>query len=104
MVLSYVCANVYSPCNLQYYSSAYFCYYNYMNFTEAPNPDGTCSLYLFFGPGPTCYTPSPDVILGGSTDSYPELGPAVTFNNAKIYGGSSGRFSDEGGVQAAHLT
>jgi hypothetical protein len=69
MLLSYSQVNVYSVCGNQYYTHAYYDYYNYLNFTESPTPDYTFSLYLFSGHGPACYDPSPDVILGESTDS-----------------------------------
>jgi len=69
MLLSYSLVNVYSPCNNQYYNYAYYDYFAYQNFVQSPTPDGIFSLYLFFGPGPVCYIPSGDIILGSSTDS-----------------------------------
>lgn len=69
MLLSYYQVNVYSQCNNQYYYFAYYDYYNYQNFAESPSPDATFSFYGFFGPGPACYNPSPDDILGSSTDT-----------------------------------
>jgi len=105
MLLAYSQHNFYSQCNNQYYDYAYYDYYNYQNFTESPTPDATYEVYLFFGPGPVCATQSPDIILGGSTDSDPPpLGQDVTFRTAQIYGYPAVNFSNEGGLQQAHLT
>jgi hypothetical protein len=94
MLLSYALSNVYSPCNNQYYYYAYYDYYNYLNFNESPTPDGVVSLYLFFGPGPVCYTPSVDIVLGGSTDSdYQPNPPAahpVNFHETNHYDAGNG--------------
>jgi hypothetical protein len=50
--------------------------------------------------------PHPQIILGATHDAarVTTPGDAVTLNTAKIYQGSQGIFTDEGGTQAAHLT
>jgi hypothetical protein len=86
MLLSYSQYNCYSQCNNQYYSYAYYDYFNYLNFVESPTPGATFSLYLFFGSGPVCYTPSPDIIFGGSTDSASAPPPLrIPFASTKLH-------------------
>ena len=93
----------YSPCNSQYYYSAYNDYYNYQHFTETPSTPNAYGYYIFFGPGPQCYSYSSATILGQSTATVNvSLTPPVTFTMASIPG-AQGNFQYVSGYQYVNL-
>lgn len=92
-----------SPCNGQFYYSAYNDYYNYQHFVPTPSIPNTFGFYLFYGPGPQCYQYSPNTVLGQSTATASVNGqPDVTYVNASIPG-FQGNFESGGSVQFVDL-
>lgn len=93
----------YSPCDSQYYYSAYNDYYNYRHFTETPSTPNIYGFYIFFGPGPQCYSYTSATILGQSTATVNvSLTPPVAFTTASIPGAQS-NFQLVTGYQYASL-
>jgi hypothetical protein len=89
------------------YPYVHMVWYDYYNFSDfATYGIQTPIFYNFISTGPEVTRPTQPILLGGTHDDASVTTPVdrVIFKTAKIYQGDQATFSDEGGVQAAHLT
>jgi hypothetical protein len=103
MLAEYHVSYGYSPCNGDFYDSAYDDYYNYEDFEATPSTLNIFGYYDFFGPGPPCFQYEPDQVLGQSTSTVDANAlPAVEFTTAMLYN-TSANFTYYSGYQSADL-